>query len=176
MIIHISPEKCTGCLACQVFCSLVHEGQIVPHLSRIRVLRSENGGPYLPVVCPPCDEKPCIQVCPEPNAIQLTREGIVIIHEAYCTGCSKCIHACPLGAISFHRLPGRGKHGKAVALKCDHCGGDPLCVKTCSMGALIVMQDSESMARDDLERLRALHQQMEASPASTKIDGPRRSR
>ncbi|MCJ7823366.1 MAG: 4Fe-4S binding protein, partial [Anaerolineales bacterium] len=72
MILNVIPEKCTGCMACEVVCSLAHEGKIVPHLSRIRILRSENGSVILPVVCPPCDEKTCIQVCPEEGAIQLT--------------------------------------------------------------------------------------------------------
>ena len=175
MILNIAPEKCTGCLACEVVCSLAHEGMIAPHLSRIRIHRSDNGSVFLPAVCPPCIEKACLQVCPEEGAIQLTAEGAVILNEDLCTGCSKCVRACPLGAVFFHRLPGRGKHGKALALKCDQCGGDPVCVKICSMGALVAEPDSDSLAMDDVERLSALRQQVEGSQEYIRGGHPRRS-
>lgn len=176
MILNVVPEKCTGCLACEVACSLAHEGKIVPYLSRIRIRRSESRSVFLPAVCPPCDEKVCLQVCPEEGAIQLTAEGAVIIDEALCTGCSKCIRACPLGAVFFHSVPGRGKHGKAVALKCDQCGDDPLCVKVCTMGALVAESDSTRLALKDVEGLNTLRKKVEESWEYTGSSHPRRSR
>lgn len=155
MFLDVHPEKCTGCRACEVFCSLEHEGLAQPELSRIRILKDELGATFLPIVCPPCAGKPCLQACPEPGAMLVTTEGTVIIDESLCTGCSKCIRACDLGAVRFHRLRGRGKHGKAVALKCDLCDGDPWCVKVCEPGALTLWEGAEDEGTQVFERLLA---------------------
>lgn len=135
MVLDIDPQKCTGCLACVVFCSLQHEDQVSTQLSRIQILHDENRTVLLPITCIPCDDKPCIPVCPE-GAIAVNNLGVVIITEALCTGCGRCARACEIGAIRVQRLPGRGKNGRLVSLKCDLCGGDPWCVKACSFDAI----------------------------------------
>ncbi len=135
MYLDIDPQKCTGCMACTVFCSLKHEGTVSTNLSRIQVMHDENRKVIIPITCIPCDEKPCIPVCPE-NAIAVNAAGAVVITEALCTGCGKCSRACEIGAIQVHRLPGRGKNGRLVSLKCDQCDGDPWCVKVCAPGAI----------------------------------------
>lgn len=145
MILSIKPENCTGCLACEVYCSLAHEGAVNPALSRIRVYQTDSRQTILPVVCLPCEEKPCIQACPQ-GAISLHAGGAVIIDESLCTGCSRCVRACAIGAIHFQRLPGRGKNGLAVSLKCDQCGGDPWCVRVCPNGALEVVATNDQTA------------------------------
>ena len=135
MVLDIDPQKCTGCLACVVFCSLQHEDQVSTQLSRIQILHDENRIVLLPITCIPCDDKPCIPVCPE-GAIAVNNLGVVIITEALCTGCGRCARACEIGAIRVQRLPGRGKNGRLVSLKCDLCGGDPWCIKACSFDAI----------------------------------------
>jgi len=142
MILLIKPENCTGCLACEVYCSLAHEGMVIPELSRIVVHHDENRQIMVPVACIPCDDKPCIQACTENGAIHLSLDGSVVIDENLCTGCSRCVRACKIGAIQFHRLPGRGNKGVAVSLKCDQCGGDPWCARVCPNDA-ITFVDSE---------------------------------
>lgn len=146
MLIGVAPEKCTGCRVCEVFCSIAHEGRASPELSRIRVWKAEARNSFLPIVCPPCDDKPCIDACPEQGAMMLSEDGAVLIKESLCTGCCKCVRACTLGAITLHRLEGRGKHGKAVALKCDLCDGDPWCIKVCEPGAVTTTEEASSMA------------------------------
>ncbi|GAP13972.1 Fe-S-cluster-containing hydrogenase components 2 [Longilinea arvoryzae] len=161
MIFSIKPDNCTGCLACVVYCSLAHEGGVNPELSRIRVYQTESRQTILPVVCLPCDEKPCIQACPQ-GAISLHACGAVIIDESLCTGCSRCVRACGIGAIHFHRLSGRGKNGVAVSLKCDQCGGDPWCIRVCPNGAIEAVESSAAAAatfeqiRSALEPFRAV--------------------
>ncbi len=154
MILTIKPENCTGCLACEIYCSLAHEGQIVTSLSRIKIHMDENRQILAPVVCLPCENKHCIQACPEKGAIYIDNNGAVVINEALCTGCSRCVRACPIGAIHFHRLPGRGKKGIAVALKCDQCGGDPWCVRVCPNDA-IQLVDSISEPTTIIKRIQS---------------------
>ncbi len=141
MRLSISPEKCTGCQTCVIFCSLKNEDVVNPELSRIFIREDHSDISFLPITCVLCDEKPCIEVCPEPGAISVNHLGAVVIDENLCTGCSKCVNACQIGAIQLHLLPGRGKSGKAVVLKCDLCAGDPWCVKVCQPGAITICDD-----------------------------------
>ena len=136
MLLVIDPDKCTGCRICEVYCSLSHEQEVNPSLSRIHIHGDQIRKVLVPVTCIPCDEKRCITACPEPGAIFVNEKGAVVIEESLCTACGKCVRACLIGAITLHRLPGRGKKGLAVALKCDQCSGDPWCVRVCEPHAI----------------------------------------
>ncbi|MBI4790739.1 MAG: 4Fe-4S dicluster domain-containing protein [Chloroflexi bacterium] len=153
MILQVNPEKCTGCSACEAFCSLEQERVVNPALARIHVFKDEPRDLFLPIVCPPCDEKLCIAACPEPGGIVVSEMGAVVIVEHLCTGCSKCVSACDIGAIRLVRQSGHGKFGKAVAVKCDQCGGDPWCVRVCVPGALEYVLESHGQMV--FEKLRA---------------------
>ncbi len=160
--LHFDPETCTGCRLCEVYCVLTHEDKVNPTLSRIKVWKDEVEGIFLPIACTLCDQKACVQVCPEPGAISVTPSGSVIIEETLCTGCSKCVSACEILAITFHVMPGRGKHGKAVVVKCDMCDGDPWCVRVCEPGSLVLMDDEtggEAMYQMLADSLRSLEEQ-----------------
>ncbi len=173
--LHINPETCTGCRLCEVYCSLVHEEQVNPTLSRIKVWKDEQAGIFLPIACTLCEEKACVRVCPEPGAITFTSSGSVIIAETLCTGCSKCVAACDILAITLHVIPGRGKHGKAVVVKCDMCAGDPWCVKVCEPGSLTVIDDQSS--GEELYRLLADRvKSLEAERTRKGFKSPRRSK
>ena len=144
MILEIDPARCTGCRACELFCALAHEGQVNPELSRIRVLEGAGRRIILPLACPPCEQKACLAACPEPGALRVEANGAVVIVEALCTACARCARACAIGAIRIQRLAGRGKKGRAVALKCDLCGGNPWCARVCSSGAILARSESFS--------------------------------
>jgi carbon-monoxide dehydrogenase iron sulfur subunit len=137
MILDIDPSLCTGCLACELYCSLAREGEVNPELSRIQISSDAMREVLLPITCVPCEANPCIAACPEPGAIHKDGHGAVIIEEGLCTACGKCARACKIGAIRVQRLAGRGKNGRAVALKCNQCGGDPWCSRVCPTGAII---------------------------------------
>jgi aldehyde:ferredoxin oxidoreductase len=177
MRLEIAPEKCTGCQACVVFCSLKQEDVVNPELARIHVWENHSEISFLPITCALCDDKPCIEVCPEPGAISVNHLGAVVIDESFCTGCSKCVDACQIGAIQLHLLPGRGKLGKAVVLKCDMCDGDPWCVKVCQPGAITIRDDDGGQAMHDmlLAELEKIPERQTRSPKSKQSDSAKES-
>lgn len=62
--------------------------------------------------------------------MQEERTRAIIVDNEKCNGCHWCITACQFGAISLD--PEKG-----VAIVCDYCNGDPVCVKYCPFdGAL----------------------------------------
>jgi len=116
-------EMCDGCRICEMVCSLRFTGTVNPYHARIRVIRTENSGNY-PIICRHCKNPPCELACPVPEAMILDeRTGIVTINDSECIRCLACVDACPFGAIQV----GAGKE----VLKCDLCGGDPVCVQHC---------------------------------------------
>ena len=166
MILDVHPDRCTGCMLCELYCSLSHEGQSIPELSRVQIIAERNRKKLVPVMCVPCEENPCLAACPELGAIHKTSAGAVVIEEGLCTACGKCVHACKIGAIRIHRLAGRGKNAKAVALKCDQCQGDPWCVKACPVDAILQVEGQIGdqaifnrilSARQELEQQERVH-------------------
>ena len=127
----IRPEKCTGCHSCEMACSMVHEGECNFDLSRIGIMKTNGGGTNenIPVVCQQCHDPICADVCVM-GAIRRDEDtGALLVKENLCVGCKTCVIACPLGGVLYH-------HIKGCAMKCDLCGGDPECVKSCLYGAL----------------------------------------
>lgn len=132
-------------------CSLHHEQECSTVRSRIKILRDEEFGNHLVLLCAQCTEVYCVGSCPT-EALRRDKEtGVVLVDDELCNGCEACIDACPIGAISLDNK-------QNIALKCDLCGGDPECVKICSREVLIVKEvDPASPARksfrDEIARL-----------------------
>jgi Fe-S-cluster-containing hydrogenase component 2 len=124
----VDPSSCTGCQLCVAACSLKHESQVNPLYSRIRAIRFEGKGAYIPVTCQQCKDAPCQSVCPVKAIERHEETGALIVNQEKCIGCKACIIVCPFGAISWTA------DGRIV--KCDLCDGDPLCVKLCTREAL----------------------------------------
>ena len=117
------PELCDGCRICEMACSLTKAEQVNPYLGRIRVLRDKDTGAR-PLHCRHCARPLCQEACPVPQA--MTRDsdtGAVAIQPEHCIRCLACAEACPFDAIWVG--PDR------EMLKCDLCGGDPVCVRYC---------------------------------------------
>ena len=57
-------QKCTGCRLCELVCSVMHEGVSNPARSRIKVMKWESEGLYVPMSCQQCEDAPCMNVCP----------------------------------------------------------------------------------------------------------------
>ncbi len=133
----IKKNDCMGCHACEVACKMEHRLDVGPRL--IHVI--ERSPIFLPVYCHHCAKAPCIDQCPV-DAISRNKEGVVLIDEELCIGCSECIDACPFGAMHF-------SDDKQVAIKCDLCssrlsqGLKPVCVNTCPTGCIVFSEKQE---------------------------------
>ncbi|UCH08616.1 MAG: 4Fe-4S dicluster domain-containing protein [Deltaproteobacteria bacterium] len=129
LVLH--PEKCTGCHACEMICSLVHDGECNLTLSRIGIMKTNGGGSNenIPIVCQQCHDPICADVCVMGAISRNEETGALVVNEDLCVGCKTCVIACPLGGVLYH-------HIKGCAMKCDLCSGDPECVKSCLYEAI----------------------------------------
>ena len=125
----IDYEKCTGCRLCELVCSVFHEQVSNPSRSRIKVIKWESEGLYIPMSCQQCEDAPCMNVCPV-KAISLD-DGLGYMKVDYdvCIGCRACVAVCPFGAMSFDVIDKK-------VFKCDLCEGEPQCVNFCDEKAV----------------------------------------
>ena len=132
-VLMIDHERCTGCRLCELVCSVWHDGVSNPARSRIRVVKWESEGIYVPVSCQQCDDAPCINVCPSKALARDQETQAVIVDYRLCIGCRSCVAVCPFGAISYNAMDGK-------IIKCDLCGGEPQCVRFCDVKALTYVE------------------------------------
>ena len=125
----VDMDKCTGCKQCSLACSLTKEDLFDPARGRIKILKKEDIGLALQLLCEQCESHPCIASCPNGALSRDDTTGIITVDEKLCTSQGECIDACIYHAIRLHpetRKP----------MFCDLCGGDPYCVKHCVPEAL----------------------------------------
>lgn len=149
----INPEKCTGCLQCEMACSYEHEGAFNIAKSRIKIFDFHHEGRMVPYTCTQCTEAWCLQACPV-DAIRLDRgTGAKMVFDDVCVGCKVCTIACPFGTINYNSDTGK-------VMKCDLCHGDPACAKACPTGAITYI-DAD---RTGLEKMRAWAAKTDTQP------------
>jgi tetrathionate reductase subunit B len=158
----IQIDKCIGCANCVKACKVENnvpkeplffrtwvERYIIKKNDEVVVECNEGGAGkfstdleerdmlrsfFVPKLCNHCENPPCAQVCPV-GATFKTDEGIVLVDDDRCIGCSYCVQACPYGARYIDH------HGKGIADKCTWCyhrlvrGLSPACVLACPVGA-----------------------------------------
>jgi len=136
MMLNIVPDRCTGCMQCELACSWVQTGTFQPSRSLIRVNVFDEEASYAPFTCLQCDEAWCMNACPV-NAIGVEEgTGAKIVSESLCIGCHLCTIACPFGTV--YTLPTTD-----TASKCNLCGGEPACEAACPTAAIEYVDSDE---------------------------------
>lgn len=161
--IGIDISKCIGCGLCARGCKIENnvpdepfyfrtwvEQYTVLHNGEVKI-ESPNGGIdgfeqsvpeedifktfFVPKMCNHCAKSPCTQVCPV-GATYESPDGIALVDDSYCIGCSYCVQACPYGCRYIHPE-------KKVVDKCTLCyhrlqkGQSPVCMEICPSKARI---------------------------------------
>ena len=135
-VLMIDYEKCTGCRLCELVCAVKHDGKSNPVRSRIKVMKWEAEGHYIPMSCQQCEDAPCMQGCPVGAIHRDDALNRVAVNYDVCIGCRACMQACPYDAIYLNE-------DKGVAEKCHYCahrtevGIEPACVVVCPEQAII---------------------------------------
>lgn len=146
----IDPQKCTGCHICELACSFHHEQAFTFSKARIRVDRLSESE-YQPVACSfllkrslsmfsslspsltsPANRPLCVEVCGSRALTIHPTLGYLQFRKERCSGCKKCVKACPLHLIPFDEE-------RKIPLVCDMCEGSPECVEWCQPQALMVV-------------------------------------
>ena len=130
------PSKCTGCRSCEMWCSFHHGQECNPAEARLKVVPFEDKGTFVPVVCHQCREPWCLKACPVDAISRDPETNAVVISKELCVGCQACAEACPFGVIRVSR--------GGDFLKCDLCGGNPVCVWACTRGCLKYEEPSQA--------------------------------
>ncbi|TET47092.1 4Fe-4S dicluster domain-containing protein, partial [candidate division TA06 bacterium] len=139
-LIMVDQDKCTGCRACEMVCSVKHAGVSNPARSRISVIKWESEGFYMPLLCQQCSEPACMAVCPKDAITRDEETGRVLIDYDTCIKCKMCVAACPFGAAGWDAV-------EEKPIKCDLCDGDPECCKICDPQALEYVDASTATMR-----------------------------
>jgi protein NrfC len=148
---------CLGCQSCMFACSMTHEGEGNPSISRIQIIRdapSFTKYPYDIVmsVCRQCITPLCVQNCPTGAChVDAANGNVRRIDEEKCIGCKQCIHSCPQRPHRTIWNPAKNK-----STKCDLCAGAPYwgrqggtngrqaCVEICPAKALKLVKEAPS--------------------------------
>ena len=94
-VLRITPNRCTGCMRCELACSYMQTETFQPSKSVIRISSFELHTSYAPYTCTQCDEAWCMVACPV-EAITISPVGAKVVLEDVCVGCKLCTIACPL--------------------------------------------------------------------------------
>jgi len=160
-------RRCIGCRACTVACKAEFDVPLGAFRAAVyeevygTFPNSEKH--FLPRLCNHCEGNkedkipPCVKECPEypkdrrkfvtadgkkiryrGGATYKRPDGLILFDNKFCTGCGKCINACPYGARNFDKLLISGKDStKNGITKCSFCqhridkGVTPSCVNIC---------------------------------------------
>ena len=150
--ITINADKCNGCRACEVICSLFHASPRYssnnPARSRIRIVREPLRDIYLPVYAG------------EYTPAECTGRNTYIVDGKKYDECDFCRASCP--SRDLFKEPDSG-----LPLKCDMCEDEPplaqpLCVTACLPGCLTFQVRPADPPADEAVEQQALAKALES--------------
>jgi protein NrfC len=148
---------CLGCQSCMFACSLTHEGEANPSLSRVQIIRDAPSFTKYPFdvvmsLCRQCVTPICVQNCPVGAChVDAANGNIRRIDQAKCIGCQMCIKSCPQRP---HRTVWNPVKKKST--KCDLCADAPYwsqkggptgkqaCIESCPVKAIKLVAETPS--------------------------------
>ena len=102
-VLRITPERCTGCMRCELACSYMQTGMFQPAKSVIRiVVRS------LYQLCPLYLYSMCRSLVSDGlpgGGDHISAVGAKVVMDDICVGCKLCTIACPYGTMFTTRTP-----------------------------------------------------------------------
>jgi len=137
--IAVYPDKCNGCNDCITACAQAKAGSTDPRHSRIQVAKDATvpeDAYYGVALCRQCGEPDCVKNCPSGALSKDLDTGVVQWDEQKCVHCLLCTLTCPYAGITANSLTRQ-------VMKCDMCGGEVPCVKSCKPGALELKRSAE---------------------------------
>lgn len=147
-VVH-EPLICSGCQTCSLICALSHEQLINPKMARNEVNTDIQLGYVSDVLyCQQCDDPKCLKACPTGALHVDETTGARVIDQEVCIGCQTCLNNC-----IFAPQASRIKYNPETntCYKCDLCGGDPLCVKRCPLGASMLSWEEYTIVRPQID-------------------------
>ena len=137
--IEVIPDLCDGCGDCVKAC-LKAKGAKHPVQSRIQPIEGLREPFFAPTICLQCGDPSCVSTCPSGALSKDLETGVIEWDKNLCVDCLICTLSCPYGGIVYDPVD---EH----VIKCDHCGGDPACVKACDRKALVYRTENEIFNR-----------------------------
>jgi tetrathionate reductase subunit B len=181
----IDVGHCNGCYNCQIVCKDEHcgndwspyakpqpdTGQFWGKLNEyVRGQIPQVWMSYIFVPCQHCASAPCIPVCPA-KAITTRPDGLVLIDPKLCTGCMKCLDACPYHAIYFNESLNMAQKCTGCAHLLDRGWKEPRCVDACP-GAIKFGEDTE--LKDLIATAEVLHPEFGTKPRVYYLNLPKK--
>lgn len=131
-VIDINSDKCIGCMACVLACSLAKTKAFSYKNAVMKIVKDEPIELCQIYSCSNCTNIKCIEACPF-DAISMSESyGIPLIDYDKCTSCGLCAKSCNYGIIRI-----QAENRKVY--KCDFCDGSPACALSCIPGAIKVI-------------------------------------
>ena len=149
---------CNGCYCCQFMCKDEHAGndwtpvaKPQPEVGQFWMKLEEKVRgtvpkvkvAYRPHLCMHCDNAPCMDACGIP-AIYKRDDGLVIIDPEKCTGCRRCVDACPYGTVYFNEDLNIAQKCTGCAHLLDNGWSEPRCADACPTLALRLVDEDDA--------------------------------